>query len=248
MSTKLSFPDVDELKTVSGYSFSGKNVKKLEGADEYTLAVIEIDCSGSVMPFKADLEAAVGKVIDACRKSPSVEKILVRVTKFDDGLEEIHGFVPLFDVKPEDYKDAIDPGGMTALHDATLDSIESIQSYSKQLNEKEFSSNAIVFIITDGCENASKIANPDKIAKAITQCHQDEILESVKIVLIGIGSESIVESYLKDFKDQVGIDQFVWVGEATPGKLAKLAEFISKSVSSTSQSLGSGGASQNIDF
>ena len=36
------------------------------------------------------------------------------------------------------------------------------------------------------------------------------------------------------------------VGDATPRKLAKLAAFVSQSISSQSQALGTGGPSQNI--
>jgi hypothetical protein len=36
------------------------------------------------------------------------------------------------------------------------------------------------------------------------------------------------------------------MGNVTPGKLAKLAQFVSKSISSQSQALGTGGASQPV--
>jgi len=53
---------------------------------------------------------------------------------------------------------------------------------------------------------------------------------------------------LEQFKNEAGIDQFVSIGEATPAKLAKLADFISRSISSTSQALGTGNASQPLTF
>jgi hypothetical protein len=73
-------------------------------------------------------------------------------------------------------------------------------------------------------------------------------LESLKTILIGIGDETQVENYLKNFASNAGLDQYLWVGNATPSKIAKLADFISRSVSSASQSLGTGGPSANLTF
>lgn len=41
-------------------------------------------------------------------------------------------------------------------------------------------------------------------------------------------------------KETTGLDQYISMGEVTPGKLAKLADFVSKSGSSSSQSLAQG--------
>ncbi len=73
------------------------------------------------------------------------------------------------------------------------------------------------------------------------------------MVLIGLfdpkdSHATQVKGYLKIFKDEAEIDQYVDAGDATPTKLAKLAEFVSQSISSQSQSLGSGGPSQNLNF
>lgn len=242
----MNVDDVTAMKTASGYSFTGKDVGKL-GATEYTLVVIEIDASGSVAPFKTDLEKSLTQCIDACKKSPEVEKIIARTILFNHNLNELHGFIPLNDIDVMKYSNMIQPGGDTALHDATLDSVETVETYSKNLASMEFNCNAIIFIITDGQENASRIANTNKIKNKIISIKKSEILESVQTVLIGVGDPD-TEQYLKTFKDEVGIDQFIWIGEATPGKLAKLANFISKSVSSTSKNLGSGAPSAPITF
>ena len=57
-----------------------------------------------------------------------------------------------------------------------------------------------------------------------------------------------VIDFLNGFKDEAGFDQFVEMGAATPAKLAKLAAFVSQSVSSTSQALGTGQPSQPLTF
>ena len=47
-------------------------------------------------------------------------------------------------------------------------------------------------------------------------------------------------------EQRMQISQYIDAGAATKGKLAKLADFVSQSVSSQSQALGTGGPSQNI--
>ena len=72
-----------------------------------------------------------------------------------------------------------------------------------------------------------------------------EILESMVSVLIGINGSSY-SSWLSKFQKEAGLTHFIDAGDATPRKLAKLANFVSQSVSSQSQALGTGGPSQNI--
>jgi hypothetical protein len=137
---------------------------------------------------------------------------------------------------------------MTALNDGTLSAIEAIEVYAKQLTDMDYRCNSVVFIITDGAENCSINRNPNAIKDAIKRVRNNETLESIMTVLIGVGTDPQVLALLGQFKDDAGIDQFVEMGAATPAKLAKLADFISKSISSTSQALGTGQASQPLTF
>lgn len=57
-----------------------------------------------------------------------------------------------------------------------------------------------------------------------------------------------VKSYLDSFQDKGKFDQFVALDNANSKTIARLGQFISKSISSQSQSLGTGGPSQTIDF
>ncbi len=72
-----------------------------------------------------------------------------------------------------------------------------------------------------------------------------EIVESMVTVLVGVNA-SEYKYELDNFYQEAGLTQYIDAGEATKGKLAKLAEFVSQSISSQSQSLGTGGPSQNI--
>lgn len=242
----MNMDDVEAQKTLSNFEFSGKRPDALQ-ASEYTIASVVVDETGSVFDFKKDLEKALKSCIGACKKHPRSENILARVSAFNTDVREVHGFGEVNEIKEDDYDGEIKPDGGTALFDATLESLEATQQYNNGLYDMDYLCNAILFIVTDGDDNSSRIGTPEKVKKLIAKIRKEEKLESIKTVLIGVG-EPDVQQYLDNFKDEANLDQFVWVGEATPAKLAKLADFISKSVSSTSQSLGSGGASQDITF
>lgn len=234
--------NTEALTTVSNFGFSAQRPDTL-GASEYTLASITIDESPSVAPFKADLEKAYRTVIEACRKNPRADNLLVRASGFSSRLREAHGFVTLDNINEKDFQVDLSGGG-TALWDATMESVEVVDKYSQQLDGMDFLVNAVCFIITDGEENSSRVANPDKIKDAIVRIKRAEKLESLKTVLIGVGSG--VQSYLDAFAKDAAIDQVVGVDTIDAKSLAKIAAFVSKSISSSSQSLGTGGPSQNL--
>jgi hypothetical protein len=57
-----------------------------------------------------------------------------------------------------------------------------------------------------------------------------------------------VKQSLEMFYNEAGLTQFVDVGDATDKHLAKVLNFVSQSVSSQSQALGSGVMSQSLQF
>ena len=59
-----------------------------------------------------------------------------------------------------------------------------------------------------------------------------EVLETFRSILVGVNAAS-VSQYLEDFRVQGGITEYLDAGDATPGNLAKLAAFVSRSVSSS---------------
>jgi len=126
-----------------------------------------------------------------------------------------------------------------------LSSLEATGVYGEQLAGQEFLANGVVYVITDGMDNSSS-STPNSIKKAIEKIRKDEHLESIAVILIMVGaSDPMAANDLEKFKKQANITQFVDLTDLfTKGSpeaaLAKLAGYISKSVSSTSQSLGSG--------
>lgn len=247
---KLMGQDAQQTnKTVHGFQFSAANIEDL-GASEYTIVTIVQDKSGSVDHFSTDMEATLQKILEACKKSPRSENLLIRLVTFDDDVDEVHGFTELKTISPGQYSGILSHcNGSTALFDATVNSAEATEAYGKQLSDMDYRNNAVMFIITDGAENASKvIRSAGAIKKVLGKIKTNEIVESFMSVLIGVGDDPDIITYLNQLKDDAGFDQFVEMGKATPSNLAKLASFISKSISSTSQALGTGQPSQPLVF
>lgn len=236
-------------KTLHNFQFSGVGVDKL-GASEYTIVTIVQDTSTSVTAFKIDMEKTLQQILEACKKSPRSENLLLRLIEFNDNAIELHGFRELREISANEYDNILHPRGWTMLNDAVLDAVESTEVYGKQLADMDYLCNAIIFVITDGDDNRSKIArDPAVIKKAIDECRKHENLESINVVLVAINNDDpYFIDVMENFKTAAGFDQFVKMGEATPGKLAKLADFVSRSISSTSQALGSGAPSQPLTF
>jgi hypothetical protein len=220
--------DVTNIPGLSGYSFSSVRPDKL-GASEYTLVTIAVDISTSVQPFAALLIDSVKKAVDACRKSPRVNNILIRVIGFANDVTEIHGFKPLSEIDLNVY-DNLSPRGSTALFDASASAIGAMTEYGRVLQKQDFAVSGILFIITDGEDNGSTFGADTVLAKA-TEATSGEVLESFLSVLVGINATHS-NNYLMGFQADAGLTQYVDAGKATPGNLAKLAAFVSRSVSS----------------
>jgi len=232
------------------FQFSAIRPEKL-GATEYTLVTMVIDVTGSVRRFADELLNCVKSIVQACQKSPRVENLMLRFITFNEDLHEIHGFKPLSEINVNDYK-PFDPVGMTALYDATYSGVGSTLTYAKSLIDQDFDVNGCVYIVTDGMDNASTV-DPSYILSKIDNSIVKEEIESLITILIGVndpnsGYSQEIAKALKKFKDEANLTQFVDAGDATPQKLAKVANFVSQSVSSQSQSLGSGSASQPLVF
>jgi len=237
----------DTFSTPNNFSFSAIDMDNL-GATEYTLVNLLVDESGSVGGFQKELEDAMLIVVESCEKHPRSQNLLMRTAAFESStVREVHGFTTIGCVDKANLK--LMPRGMTPLYDATLDSIDTLGSYAKTLNDQDYFCNGIVFVLTDGDENSSRIATLSKIKDAVKNIRVNESLESIKLILIGVNdTDSNLRQKLETFKIDAGFDEYISLGDVTPGKLAKLADWISQSISSTSQSLGTGGGSKAVNF
>ncbi len=231
----------------SHYGYSATRLEDL-GATEYTIATVVADISGSTSAFILDMEAAIARIVQACKYSPRADNLLLRLVAFDDSLSELHGFKLLENCNLADYGGTLRPGGSTALYDATQNAVASTTNYAQKLSSADFAANAILFVITDGMDNASKMS-AKKVKAALDEAVRSEALESVVSVLIGVDvQDPEVSRYLKKFQVDAGFTQYVELDQADAKTLARLAEFVSQSISAQSQALGTGGGSQQLVF
>jgi hypothetical protein len=238
---------MDQLKAGSGYQFSATKIDKL-GAAEYTLVTIACDASPSVSDFKTQLEQCLKTILKACAKSDRADNLLLRLTQFDGSVVELHGFKLLKSIDENEYTDILKIGSATAAFDAAAEAIEATATYGKTLTKQDFLVNGIVFLLTDGENNTGRIMDAADVKPKLDAARKAEALESINTVLVGVTrDDNNLNSYLKAVKDDAGFTQYVSIGNATAGKLAKLAEFVSQSISSTSSALGTGSPSQPLN-
>ena len=229
------------------FGFSATRIEDL-GAQDYTLVTIVADRSGSTAAFQKEMEAVLKEVLGACLKSPRADNLMIRLVTFESKHAEVHGFKLLSAINPDDYNGVLSPGGMTALYDASTDAIEATNKYGRQLLENDFGVNGIVIVLTDGMDNESTTGIP-QVKAALAEAVTNENLESMVSILVGVNvADQNAKNYLANFNQDAGFTQFVPLADANKNTLAKLAQFVSKSISSQSQALGSGGPSASITF
>ncbi len=240
---------VQHSLTGQHFGFSAADLGDL-GATEYTLVTVVVDESGSTAGFKDEMEKCIQEVVKSCKFSSRSDYLMIRLVAFNHSMREIHGFKQLTDCDVADYDGCLAPGGSTLLFETTVNAIDATNAYGKDLNENEFEVNAIIVIITDGMDNESGSIDAKSVGESLQTAMRDEHLESVMSILVGVGvgSYAAVSAYLDDFKNESGMGQYVELKDADAKTLAKLADFISRSVSSQSASLGSGGTSQKLQF
>ena len=231
----------------SHYGYSATRLEEL-GATEYTVVTIACDVSGSTAAFTFDMESAITRIVQACKFSPRADNLLLRLVVFDDKPGEVHGFKLLENCNLSDYGGVLRPGGSTALYDTSENAVSSTVSYGRKLAAGDFSANAILFVITDGMDNASKLG-AKSVKVALGSAVASEALESVVSILIGVNvGDPEVGRHLRQFHAEAGFTQYVELDRADARTLARLAEFVSQSISSQSQALGTGGPSKPLVF
>ena len=229
-----------------GFAFTGARLDRL-GASNYTLATLMIDVTGSVDGFQDQLRDMAIQVVESCRFNPMSDNIMLRLALFSSmfakGINEIHGFTPLRDIDTASYP-KFRPGGMTPLNDACYSGIGATNAYAKQLADNDYGVNGLLYVVTDGGENAS-VATMQMVRDEQQKVVKSETLESMISILVGINTANCLAD-LQRFQNDAGITHFIDGGQATKSNLAKIAGHISHSISSQSQALGTGGPSQNI--
>lgn len=231
----------------SHYGYSATRIDDL-GASEYTLVSIVSDSSSSVQAFGHELTEALKSIVQACQYSPRADNLLLRLVEFNGQMNELHGFKMLPFCRLGDYDTILNLGGSTALYDAAENAISATTDYARDLTRKGFGANAIVFVLTDGEDNSSKLT-ANSVKQALVRARSEEALESFVSVLIGVNvQDRNIGRYLQKLHTDAGFTQYVEIGRADARTLARLADFVSRSISAQSVALGTGGPSKSLTF
>jgi len=231
----------------SGYDFSATRLDQLD-ATEYTLVCIAADVSSSVGSFRAEIESCVKEVVRACGHSPRADNLMLRLTRFNHRIEEVHGYRPLTECNPIDYDGALPCSGCTALYDASHNAVESVARYGHDLQDAGLTANGIVFVITDGEDNQST-QSVVAIRDALTKARSAEHLESVLTILVGVGTDNQdLGTVLSDLANDAGFDHFLGLPAADAKTLASLADFVSRHIALQSRVLGTGAAARALSL
>lgn len=249
-------PELDSMQNIqtqSNFQFSAIGLDELE-ATEYTLATVVVDLSGSVSGWERQLEDCLKAIVNSCKRSPRSDNLILRVVQFNDSLTEIHGFKELNTIGENEYTNTLQASGSTSLYDAVLEAAEATTTYGEMLTNQDYMANGVIYVLTDGMDNTSR-HNASQIKDRILSVKRDEVLDSMAVILVGIGHHG-ASQYLDNFKQEAEITQFVDLEDlfnktSPEGALAKLAGYVSRSISSTSQALASGNSTpmaSNLTF
>lgn len=228
----------------SGYGYTGAQIDTLTSF-ENTLALGLLDESGSTNSYAKDMEAAVKEIVKSLRRSPRADNLIYRHCHFGTHFREHHGFMPLAQINESMYDGCYKPGGATSLYDSCDRVIRELMDYAEKQAAEKYMCNGVIYIITDGLDYGSTLRQSD-VKKALSKAISTEALESLITILIGVNSDPSVQKGLQDFQQEVGFTRYVPIDQANEKSLAKLANFVSQSISSQSQALGTGGPSQQI--
>lgn len=232
------------------YGYTGAPVDTLTSF-ENTLALGLLDESGSTDPFAKEMEAAVKEIIKSLRRSPRADNLIYRHCHFGSHFREHHGFMPLGQINESQYDGCYHPGGATSLYDSCDRVIKELTDYADQQAKQKYLCNGVIYVLTDGCDYGSTLTQTD-VKKTLAKAIMSEALESLVTILIGVNVDvttqegAKIDKGLRDFQTVAGFTRYLPIGEANDKNLAKLANFVSQSISSQSQALGSGGPSQQI--
>lgn len=231
----------------TNFQFSYTRPEALDSV-EYTLGSLIMDFTGSLNGQEQNLLKIARTVLEACKMHPRRDFMMLRIVAFNNriGVKELLGFTPVTQITDIDLNQC-SATSSTNLYDAIVASLTATQQYAKTLQDQEIFVNGITFIGTDGEDCASSFTSQDA-ADAAKRLTTDESMESHRTILLGLRPESATAYRAQTELAALMDAQYEKVDDLSATSLAKMGDFISKSLSAQSVSLGSGSASKPIQF
>jgi uncharacterized protein YegL len=209
----------------------GTPVADLDASDA-TLVSVVLDMSGSMSPHKKAVIDAYNAMLSALSASKAAASILVSTWAFADTVTLLRGFQPVGWQKPLDRAEYA-PDGCTALYDALLACMTGVVAYGQELYDNGVPSRRIVFVLSDGDDNASRARSLDVRTAARALLAQ----EAYTLAYAGFGS-----SDLAALAADVGFPTVVTTG-ASESELRRIFRQVSASVIRVSQGTAAGASS-----
>jgi len=221
------------------YNFGNFNPEDVEVEDTIN-AVFAIDVSGSVGGYVDELNKGMNEFVQRMQKSHVSEKLFVSIVEFESNVKVRSGFQPINQVPVIDFSKSI--GGLTALYEGTKVALTNALDYRNGLENAGVNCKTLLFVITDGDDNASK-CRPSDVKDIITNLLKEERnFSSFEAILFGIGQG--MDGYFKQAAEDMGIKNVATIADSADD-IKKMINFISSSVSSAS---GNGAAISTPNF
>lgn len=216
---------MEEIQNSFGINFNNFDPDNIQ-TDETINCVFIIDKSGSVNSYVTDMNNALNDFVQVMQHSHVAEKLMVSTIEFNDKINVVSGYQPISNVNTFNIK----PQGLTALYDAVYAGLENAVNYREQLEKSGLTAKTLVFIITDGDDNASTKKASD-IQNKLHEIYRDESNAfSFTVIMFGVGNDTDFDKA----RAEMGIDEKLMARVGTTGaEIRKMISFISSSVSSS---------------
>ena len=196
------------------------------------------DKSGSTSLFADEMNIASRELfINELGKSHRKNEIMVKQITFDDVVKHKSGFQKITDVS-QDYFD-VTPNGLTALYAAVNQGFKHIAAYREDLEKQGVNCKCCVFIVTDGDDNKSTLADQHECKAFVDALRLNEMwANSFNITVMGVNKQ--LEPVFRQACVNMGLNPDVCLVtvDADPKEIRKVIGVVSQSVSSSSANQG----------
>ena len=213
------------------YNFGNFNPNEVEVAETIN-AVFIVDTSSSVVSYGQELNKAINEFTARMQKSHAAANLFVSIIEFNDNINVTSGFRPISEIPVIDLVPRI--GGCTALFKACAVGLKNALDYRKDLENAGVNCKTLLFVITDGEDNASgNVVAADVKAMIDDLLKEERNFFSFESILFGVGNDRSFE----DAQKNMGIKHLAKVG-TTADEIRKMINFISSSITSVSTGQG----------
>ena len=181
--------------------------------------VLIIDKSGSMEYIKEDAIGGFNAFLSEQKKID--REANVTLVLFDDRYQLVHNGTDIREVKPLTEQTYL-PSGTTALLDAVGRTVDRVGERLDTLPESEKPENVIIFILTDGKENASADYSRDTIREMIE--HQESVY-NWEFIYGGANQDAFAEAGSLGIKVQNAFD-FEATGKGTREAYAQSSDMV----------------------